>query len=70
MREATSARRDGDNDGSPSRASTEAHAELVDLVAAGAAHAAVQHWRGHLIDLQGQVAALVDLSNLLAPPSN
>lgn len=70
MRNATSARRDGDNNGRPGRVSAEAHAELIDLVAAGAAHAAVQHWRSHLIDLQGQLAALVDLSTLLAPPSD
>lgn len=49
---------------------TEAHAELVDLVAAGAAHAAVQHWRSHLIDVQGQLTQLVELDTRLAPMSD
>ena len=70
VRNATSERRDDDGDSAPSRGSAQAHAELVDLVAAGAAHAAVQHWRSHLTDLQGRLTRLVDLSTLLAPTSD
>lgn len=67
VREATPTPRDNDGDGKPSPDG--AHAELVDLVAAGAAHAAVQHWRAHLIELQGQLAHLVDMNTPLAPTS-
>lgn len=70
VRNAASAPSDGNSVSPLSGGSTAAHAELVDLVAAGAAHAAVQHWRSHLIDLQGQLADLVDLSTLLAPTSD
>jgi DNA-binding FadR family transcriptional regulator len=70
VRKAASAHRDNGGDSQPSRGTAEAHAELVDLVAAGAAHAAVQHWRSHLIDLQGQLAHLVDLSQPLTAKSD
>lgn len=67
LRTATTKQNDG---GTTTLGSTEAHTELVDLVAAGAAHAAVQHWRSHLIDIQGQLTQLVELDTRLAPMSD
>ncbi len=67
LRAAKATRDDG---GATNASATKAHAELVDLVAAGAAHAAVQHWRSHLIDVQGQLTQLIELDTRLAPMSN
>jgi GntR family transcriptional regulator, transcriptional repressor for pyruvate dehydrogenase complex len=47
---------------------TDAHAELVDLVAAGAVHAATEHWRKHLDDLHSALAKRLDLDAFLQPP--
>jgi DNA-binding GntR family transcriptional regulator len=46
----------------------EAHAKLVDLVAAGAVHAAVDHWRAHLSDVRRLIAEHVELDTALGPP--
>ena len=48
--------------------SVEAHAKLVDLVAAGAVHAAVDHWRAHLSDVRRLIAEHVELDTALGPP--
>jgi DNA-binding FadR family transcriptional regulator len=46
----------------------DAHANLVDLVAAGAVHAATQHWRKHLDDVRSELAKRIDLTAFLQPP--
>jgi DNA-binding FadR family transcriptional regulator len=49
--------------------SPQAHATLVDLVSAGAAHAAAEHWRSHLAEVHGELAKVLDLNaQLEAPP--
>ena len=48
--------------------STDAHATLVELLAAGAVHAASEHWRRHLDSVHTELAAQLDLSSLLEPP--
>lgn len=45
--------------------SADAHAHLVDLVAAGAVHAASTHWRQHLEDVHAQLSRRVDLNSEL-----
>lgn len=45
----------------------DAHARLVDLVAAGAVHAASKHWRQHLIEVHEQFAERLDLGATLEP---
>jgi GntR family transcriptional repressor for pyruvate dehydrogenase complex len=47
--------------------SADAHAKLVDLVSAGAVHAALEHWRDHLSDIRAQLAAQQDLDTALEP---
>jgi DNA-binding FadR family transcriptional regulator len=47
--------------------SADAHARLVDLVAAGAVHAASNHWRQHLTEVQNQFAERLDLDATLEP---
>jgi GntR family transcriptional regulator, transcriptional repressor for pyruvate dehydrogenase complex len=49
--------------------SAEAHATLVDLVSAGAVHAASEHWRGHLNDVHAELAKRLDLNAQLQAPS-
>jgi GntR family transcriptional regulator, transcriptional repressor for pyruvate dehydrogenase complex len=46
----------------------DAHAKLVDLVAAGAVHAALDHWRDHLSNVRGQLAQDFGLDTPLRPP--
>jgi GntR family transcriptional regulator, transcriptional repressor for pyruvate dehydrogenase complex len=46
----------------------EAHTELVDLVAAGAVHAATEHWRKHLDEVHTALAKRLDLEAYLQPP--
>jgi GntR family transcriptional repressor for pyruvate dehydrogenase complex len=48
--------------------SAEAHAKLVELVSAGAVHAALEHWREHLSDVHAQLAARLDLDSALEAP--
>jgi len=50
------------------RGSAEAHAKLVQLVSAGAVHAALEHWRDHLSAAQAQLAAHLDLDTALESP--
>jgi DNA-binding FadR family transcriptional regulator len=52
----------------PIHGSAEAHVKLVELVSAGAVHAALEHWRTHLTDVQKQLAAQFDLDAELEPP--
>lgn len=47
---------------------TESHRAVVELIAAGASHAASQHWRQHLLDLHAELGKLVDLDSVLQPP--
>ena len=47
--------------------SSEAHARLVDLVAAGAVHAASKHWRQHLTEVHDQFAERLNLDAKLEP---
>jgi len=49
--------------------SPEAHATLVELVSAGAAHAAAEHWRSHLTEVHAELAKRLDLSAQLEAPS-
>jgi GntR family transcriptional repressor for pyruvate dehydrogenase complex len=49
--------------------STHAHADLVELIAAGAAHAASEHWRRHLDEVHAELAKGLDLDALLEPPA-
>jgi GntR family transcriptional regulator, transcriptional repressor for pyruvate dehydrogenase complex len=58
-----------DDDGVAIAHSSEAHATLVDLVSAGAAHAAAEHWRSHLNDVHAKLAERVDLNAQLEAPS-
>jgi DNA-binding FadR family transcriptional regulator len=46
----------------------EAHDKLLELLAAGAAHAAAEHWREHLSDVHARLAELLDLNSRLDPP--
>ena len=48
--------------------SAQAHADLVELIAAGAAHAASEHWRRHLGEVHAALAEGLDLDALLEPP--
>jgi GntR family transcriptional regulator, transcriptional repressor for pyruvate dehydrogenase complex len=48
--------------------SADAHATLVDLVAAGAGHAASEHWRRHLDDVHTELGERLDLNSLLEEP--
>jgi GntR family transcriptional regulator, transcriptional repressor for pyruvate dehydrogenase complex len=48
--------------------SSDAHAAVVDLVAAGAVHAATETWRTHLQEVHAKLAKQVDLDALLQPP--
>jgi DNA-binding FadR family transcriptional regulator len=48
--------------------SAQAHADLVELIAAGAAHAASEHWRQHLAEVHAALAEGLDLDALLEPP--
>lgn len=53
--------RHGDN--APAIAhSPQVHATLVDLVSAGAAHAAAEHWRSHLAEVHAELAKRLDLN--------
>lgn len=49
--------------------SAAAHAELVELVAAGAVHAAAEHWRRHLEHVHAALAERLDLDSLLEAPN-
>ena len=49
--------------------SPDPHSELVDLVAAGAAHAATEHWHKHLTTIEGRLAKLLDLNAALVAPT-
>jgi DNA-binding FadR family transcriptional regulator len=45
----------------------EAHDKLLELLAAGAAHAAAEHWREHLTDVHARLATRLDLNSPLDP---
>jgi DNA-binding FadR family transcriptional regulator len=49
--------------------SADAHDRLVELVAAGAVHAASNHWRQHLEEVRDQLAERLDLNSELEPQS-
>jgi DNA-binding FadR family transcriptional regulator len=49
--------------------SPDPHSQLVDLLAAGAAHAATEHWRKHLTTIEERLAQLLDLNAALAAPA-
>jgi DNA-binding FadR family transcriptional regulator len=59
-----------DKDPALAHGSADAHDMLIDLVAAGAAHAAVEHWRNHLNDVHKQLAERLDLNSTLEPSSD
>jgi DNA-binding FadR family transcriptional regulator len=61
--------RAGPRDGDPTAAhnATEAHAALIELVAAGAVHAASEQWRSHLEDVHAELAQRLDLNSPLEP---
>jgi GntR family transcriptional regulator, transcriptional repressor for pyruvate dehydrogenase complex len=61
-----SGRRDGDQP--IPHDSTDAHSAVVELLAAGAVHAAAEHWRQHLDDVHSTLAQRWDLNSLLEPP--
>jgi DNA-binding FadR family transcriptional regulator len=48
--------------------SAEAHDKLVELVSAGAVHAALEQWRDHLSAVRAQLATQLDLNTALEPP--
>ncbi len=50
------------------RGADEAHGKLIELLAAGAAHAAAEHWREHLSDVHARLAARLDVNARLDPP--
>jgi GntR family transcriptional regulator, transcriptional repressor for pyruvate dehydrogenase complex len=58
----------GDGEAALTRGSAEAHEKLVGLLAAGAAHAAAEHWREHLADVHARLGELLDLDSPLDPP--
>jgi DNA-binding FadR family transcriptional regulator len=60
----------GRRDGDPPipHDSTDAHSTVVELLAAGAVHAASEHWRRHLDDVHAALAQRWDLNSLLEPP--
>jgi DNA-binding FadR family transcriptional regulator len=66
IRKLESARRAGEF--TISHGSADAHEKLVELVAAGAVHAASDHWRQHLDQVQAQLAEHLDLDSALEPP--
>lgn len=45
-----------------------AHAEVIELIAAGAVHAAGEHWRSHLSTIRDQLARRIDLDAPLQSP--
>ncbi len=49
--------------------SSDAHTTLVDLVSAGAAHAAAERWRSHLRDVHAELATRLDLNAQLEAPT-
>jgi GntR family transcriptional regulator, transcriptional repressor for pyruvate dehydrogenase complex len=55
-------------DAALARGSADAHEKLVELLGAGAAHAAAEHWREHLGDVHAQLGELLDLDSPLDPP--
>jgi DNA-binding FadR family transcriptional regulator len=65
LRRYESARRHGDTEWQ--HCSPDAHDHLVDLVAAGAVHAASSHWRRHLVEVRDQLAERFDLNAPLEP---
>jgi DNA-binding FadR family transcriptional regulator len=56
-------------DDSAAAASVDVHARLVELVAAGAVHAATEHWRSHLIAIRDELGQRLDLDAALEPPA-
>ena len=58
----------GEGEAALTRGSAEAHEKLVGLLAAGAAHAAAEHWREHLADVHARLGELLDLDSPLDPP--
>lgn len=50
--------------------SLDAHEKLVGLLAAGAAHAAAEHWREHLKEVHEQLAEFLDPNSTLEAPDN
>jgi GntR family transcriptional regulator, transcriptional repressor for pyruvate dehydrogenase complex len=57
-----------DDEAALARGSADAHEKLVGLLAAGAAHAAAEHWREHLSDVHARLGELLDLNSPLDPP--
>jgi GntR family transcriptional regulator, transcriptional repressor for pyruvate dehydrogenase complex len=57
----------GDGDLGAPHNSTKAHAALIELVAAGAVHAAAEQWRRHLEDVHAALAKRLDLNAPLEP---
>jgi DNA-binding FadR family transcriptional regulator len=64
----TSRGRLSDEDEPAAKTAHEAHRTVVDLVAAGAAHAASEHWRQHLEEVHAELGRKLDLNSLLEPP--
>jgi DNA-binding FadR family transcriptional regulator len=60
--------RHDDDDAALARGSAVAHDKLLGLLAAGAAHAAAEHWREHLADVHTRLAEQLDLNSRLDPP--
>lgn len=48
--------------------SADAHETLVEFIAAGAVHAASEHWRRHLEEVHAELGERLDLESLLQPP--
>jgi DNA-binding FadR family transcriptional regulator len=57
----------GDGDIAAAHNATEAHAALIELVAAGAVHAASEQWRRHLEDVHAELGQRLDLNSPLEP---
>lgn len=57
-----------DEDEPTAKTVREAHRTVVDLVAAGAVHAASEHWRQHLDEVHAELGRKLDLNSLLEPP--
>lgn len=66
LRALRSSRR-ADEDEPIAKTAHEAHRTVVDLVAAGAVHAAAEHWRGHLEAVHAELGRELDLNSLLEP---
>jgi DNA-binding FadR family transcriptional regulator len=67
VRNHTTAGRDGEL--ASAAGSVDVHARLVELVAAGAVHAAAEHWRDHLIAIRDEYGRRLQLDAPLEPPA-